>query len=93
MFDGKGEMCKGVRNVGCSEGDMHEAASRWKPCAREEWAQATVEYAITIVVFMAIVSALALLWHAGADGVLARLVEGALSHALAGTGPLDIALY
>lgn len=59
----------------------------------EERAQATLEYALTVAAFMAMVSSLALLWHAGARGVLARLVEEAASHGFEGLGPLDIALY
>ncbi len=75
------------------EGDAYETVPGRRLRIQEDGAQATVEYAITIAVFVAIVSALAFLWHAGADGVLARLVENALSHALSGTGPLDISLY
>lgn len=83
-----------VGNMGRSGGgDAYEAPWRFAPLLQEGWAQATVEYAITLAVFMAIVAALALLWHAGADGTLARIIEDALSHALSGTGPLDIALY
>ena len=60
---------------------------------REVRAQGTVEYALTLVALMAMVSALALLWRAGEDGVFARLAEEAASHALGGTGPIDIALF
>lgn len=60
---------------------------------REERAQGTLEYALTVLAFMAIVIALAALWRASADGVLAAAVERAASHALNGFGALDIALY
>lgn len=59
---------------------------RLRASVREDAAQASLEYALTV-------AALAALWRAGEDGTLARLVEQAASHALAGTGPLDIALY
>lgn len=60
---------------------------------REERAQGTLEYALTVLAFLAIVVALAALWRAGAGGVLARAVERAASHALDGFGALDISLY
>lgn len=60
---------------------------------REEVAQATLEYALVISVFLAMVAGFAALWHAGADGALARLVEEAASHGLDLPGLLDIALY
>lgn len=80
-------------------GDGHEEGIQERERAarvrlrREESAQATLEYALVVAAFMAMVSALALLWRAGADGVLARLVEDAASHALDGLGVLDIVLY
>lgn len=61
--------------------------------ACEERAQATLEYALTVAALMALVTGLALLWRTGADGTFARLVEEAASHALDGTGFLDITLY
>lgn len=60
---------------------------------RESAAQSTLEYALTVFALMAIVSCLALLWRAGESGALARLVEGACSHALDGLGFIDIALF
>lgn len=72
--------------------DRHPAACAGR-MVQEERAQATFEYALVVCALMAVASGLALLWHAGADGTLARLVEAAASHALGGTGPLDIALY
>ncbi|AEB06463.1 hypothetical protein Corgl_0344 [Coriobacterium glomerans PW2] len=59
----------------------------------EQLAQGTVEYALTTVALIAIIVALALLWRSGQDGALAKLAEKAASHALSGTGPLDIALF
>ena len=47
----------------------------------------------TSLASLEMVSGLALLWHAGADGALARAVEEAASHALDGLGLLDISLY
>lgn len=77
-----------------SSGKTVEHAGGVSSCAAfEELAQGTVEYALTLLALMAIITTLALLWHAGEDGVLARLVEDAASHALGGTGPLDIALF
>ena len=61
--------------------------------AREETAQGTVEYALTISALMAIALALALLFHAGEEGVFAGLVEQASSHGFEGLGILDISLF
>lgn len=61
--------------------------------AGEERAQGTLEYAVVLLVFVAIVSGLALLAHAAADGTLARLVEAALSHGIDAGGLLDLSLY
>lgn len=60
---------------------------------RGEDAQATLEYALVASACLAIAVGLAALWHAGADGVLARLAERAASHALSMWGAVDIALY
>ena len=60
---------------------------------REERAQATLEYALTLFALMALISGIALLWRAGEQGALARLVEEACSHGLDGLGVLDIALF
>lgn len=61
--------------------------------AREETAQGTVEYALTISALMAITLALALLFRAGEEGVFAGLVEQASSHGFEGLGILDISLF
>ena len=59
----------------------------------ERSAQGTVEYAVVTIAFIVMVSALALLWRAGAEGVLVGLAETAASHVLNGLGVLDVALY
>lgn len=61
--------------------------------ARDETAQGTLEYALTLFALMALVAGIAAIWKAGADGTLADLVRDAASHALSGTGPIDISLY
>lgn len=60
---------------------------------REERAQGTLEYALTVAAILAIAVGCAALWRASEDGTLARLAEEAASHGLSGLGPLDIALY
>lgn len=59
----------------------------------ERCAQGTLEYALTVAALLSIMLACAALWRASADGALAQAVQEAASHVLAGTGPLDIALY
>lgn len=61
--------------------------------SREDRAQGTLEYALTITALLGIVLALGALWRAGESGALAQLVERAAPRALTGTGPLDIALF
>lgn len=63
------------------------------PLLREQLAQGTVEYALVLLVFMAIIAALVAIWRASADGALAATVERAASHALDATGIPDIILY
>ena len=46
-----------------------------------------------LLVFLSIATGLSLLAHAAADGVLARIVEEALSHGFDLSGALDVALY
>ncbi len=74
-------------------GASARTVSALRHLAREERAQATLEYALTLFALMALISGVALLWRAGEQGVLARLVEDACSHALDGLGVLDIALF
>lgn len=60
---------------------------------REERAQATLEYALTLAALLAIVVTLGLLWRAGEEGTLVRFAEEAASHAVSAGGAVDIALY
>ena len=59
----------------------------------ESSAQATLEYALTVLALLAIVLALGVLWRAGQDGTLAKLVEAAASHGFDPGGLIDISLY
>lgn len=59
----------------------------------ETSAQATLEYALTVLALLSIVLALGLLWRAGQDGTLAALVEKAASHGFDAGGLIDISLY
>ncbi|MBE6468669.1 MAG: hypothetical protein E7001_01570 [Coriobacteriaceae bacterium] len=72
--------------------EPYDAGRRWGRL-RESIAQGTLEYALTVLAFLAVVLALAALWRAGANGVLASAAERAASHALGGLGALDIALF
>lgn len=56
-------------------------------------AQGTVEYALTVVALLALVTGLAAVWRAGERGVFSDAVRAAASHSLSGTGPVDIALF
>lgn len=60
---------------------------------KEERAQATLEYAITVMAVLSIVVACAAVWRAGSEGVFARLIQDALSHTFSPTGAIDISLY
>lgn len=44
--------------------------------------QSTVEYLLILAAFVAAISALGLLWHAGRDGVLVGLATSSASHGL-----------
>lgn len=59
----------------------------------EDRAQGTLEYALTVLAFLAMVVALAALVRAGGEGAFVRQAEESASHALDGWGLLDIALY
>lgn len=63
------------------------------PRMGEERAQATLEYALTIVALLAFVVGLACLWRAGERGVFVEAAERAASHQMDGLGVLDIALF
>ena len=45
--------------------------------------QSTLEYLLVLLSFMAMVAALALVWHAARDGRLLALATGAASHGMA----------
>lgn len=60
---------------------------------RDERAQGTIEYALTVIALLAVIVGLAALWRASAEGVFGDLVRDAASHALEGTGFIDISLY
>ena len=59
----------------------------------EELAQATIEYALTIFALLALVAGLAVVWRAAEAGLFTALIEDGASHAIDGTGVVDIALY
>ncbi len=48
--------------------------------------QSTVEYAVVLFAFLALVAALGALWHAGRDGKLLNLAIQAASHLCSGAG-------
>lgn len=51
-----------------------------------ESGQSTVEFAVVLIAFLSVALALAALWHGLAQGGLAKLIEGALSHAFSSGG-------
>lgn len=58
--------------------------------------QASVEYALVLLAFLASVVALAALWHAGRDGALVERAVEAASHSFASGlvgGAKDLVLY
>lgn len=71
-----------------------DAASR---VMRERRGQSSVEYAVVLGAFLAVVLALGAFWAMAGDGTLQRLSERAASHALSGEGAVggmrDIALF
>ncbi len=75
-------------------GDSERIAGGTVPAlACERDAQGTLEYAVTVIALIAVVSALALLWRAGESGGLVELAREAASHALDASGALDIPLF
>lgn len=60
---------------------------------RDERAQGTIEYALTVIALLAVIVGLAALWRASVEGVFGDLVRDAASHVLEGTGFIDISLY
>ena len=62
----------------------------------EEEGQATVEFAIVFAAFVAIVVALAALWHVAGDGLLVQHALASASHHVQGVMPAyvsDVFLY
>ncbi|MBP3892616.1 MAG: hypothetical protein J6D34_01070 [Atopobiaceae bacterium] len=59
--------------------------------------QSTVEYALVVMAFVAMLLAMALLWHAGRDGMLLERAIRSSSHQLGGADALgslrDVVLY
>lgn len=51
--------------------------------------QASVEFALVMLAFLAVALALAALWHWAAGGGLTQLVEGASSHVFSEGGTVD----
>lgn len=68
-------------------------AKSYAELIREQWAQGTVEYAITMVAMLSLVLGCAAVWRAGERGVFTQRAEAAASHALDAGGAVDIALY
>lgn len=59
----------------------------------EHRAQATLEYALVLGAFLAMVVGFAAVWRAVSEGTFAGLAEDASSHALDAEGAVDITLY
>lgn len=72
-----------------AKGAFHEGSR----LLSEDRAQGTLEYALTVVAFLAMVVVLAALVRAGGEGAFVQQAEESASHALDGWGLLDIALY
>lgn len=54
------------------------------PWLREEQGQSSVEYALVLFAFVAVVCALGALWHTGREGKLLRLTLEAASRSITG---------
>jgi hypothetical protein len=87
--DGNGH----VRDRGRGKGLAHGLLCT----CREGSGQSTVEYAIVLAAFLAMVLALGLMWHAAKDGRLLRLAVDAASHGTGGDVTVgflqDVALF
>ena len=87
----------------CAAGGVHEservAVSTHKSegMAVSQLGQASMEYALVTLAFMSMLTALALLWHAGRDGSLLQRAVEAGSHLWEGGDVLgamrDVALF
>lgn len=60
-----------------------------RTAAAERDGQSTVEYAIVLFAFLAMLAALAALWESARDGTLADIAKGAASHGLSRGLTLD----
>lgn len=72
---------------------FEDASSSLVGFAGEELAQGTVEYAIVLFVFLALLVGVAAIWRAGSRGAFTDAANAAASHAIDGEGALDISLY
>lgn len=84
-----------------NEGACVKASSSWKRIQRvarsmrDERGQATVEYAVILGAFLAVVIALGTLWRAMDDGTFLEHALSAASHhlQLSAAGVIDVFLY
>lgn len=68
---------------------MREAKRRPSCLAVDEAGQSSVEYALVLGAFLALVLALGLVWSVVGQGGLQRASERAASHAIEGAGAVD----
>lgn len=69
--------------------DVHGARGRTWWGTRATRGQASVEFALVVLAFLAVVGALAALWHAARDGALLNRAIEASSHRLDAGGAPD----
>lgn len=93
-------MQRGVRAADASAcptevggGACGRRAKSYADLIREQRAQGTVEYAITMVAMLSLVLGCAAVWRAGERGVFTQRAAEAASQALDAGGAVDIALY
>ncbi|MCI1666379.1 MAG: hypothetical protein LKI25_08500 [Atopobiaceae bacterium] len=76
---------------------MRGSRAEGEGAARGQSGQSTVEYALVLLAFMAMLAAMAFVWHAAEGGGLGRLAADAASHSLANGITLelvqDVALF
>lgn len=68
---------------------MREGKRRPSCLAVDEAGQSSVEYALVLGAFLALVLALGLVWSVVGQGALQRASERAASHAIEGAGAVD----
>lgn len=68
---------------------MREGKRRLSCLAVDEAGQSSVEYALVLGAFLALVLALGLVWSVVGQGGLQRASERAASHAIEGAGAVD----